>query len=197
MQTNSSQWLRRMREKHRRLFWKRELEDRFQVLQKGETVGRVQENGNGIDQVKEIGERAGRVQKNVKRKNQVKQTGKQVDIMQQTGEQASKVQKNGHRNNNVIPLEQRRIVSSSKPHPPTIAELEADVWELRKKFILQIANRRNGKVRLQEVAAECNVNIRIAAEWLIRLSMEGMLSLVAGQRYTMTYSVKEVGAGQK
>lgn len=99
--------------------------------------------------------------------------------------------------NNVIPLEQRRSSPNSKLHPPTIAELEADVWELRKQFILQIANRRNGKIRLQEVAAECNVNIRIAADWLIRLSMEGILSLIAGQRYTMTYLVKEVGGGQK
>ncbi|CAN7280772.1 hypothetical protein [Paenibacillus sp. LjRoot56] len=187
METNSSQWLRRMREKHRRLFWKRGLEDRFQVLQEGERVGREQVSGKRID----------RLQNNVKRKNQVIQSGKQVDRVRQTGEQESKVQKNGHRNNNVIPLEHRRIVSSSKPHPPTIAELEADVWELRKQFILQIAKRRNGKVRLQEVAAECNVNIRIAAEWLIRLSMEGMLSLVAGQRYTMTYLVKEVGGAQK
>jgi hypothetical protein len=179
MQTNSSQWLRRMREKHRRLFWKRGLEDRFQVLQEGERVGRVQENG----------ERTGRMQEN----------GKRIDLVQQqqTGNRIEQVHKNEHRNNNVIPLEERRIVSSSKAHPPTIAELEADVWELRKQFILQIASRRNGKVRLQEVAAECNVNIRIAAEWLIRLSMEGMLSLVAGQRYTVTYSVKEVGAGQK
>jgi hypothetical protein len=187
MQTNSSQWLRRMREKHRRLFWKRGLEDRFQVLQEGERMVRVHEDGKRVDQVQESGERSGRVQEN----------GEQVDRVQQTGEQASKVQKNGHRNNNVIPLEQRRIVSSSKAHPPTIAELEADVWELRKQFILQIASRRNGKVRLQEVAAECNVNIRIAAEWLIRLSMEGMLSLVAGQRYTVTYSVKEVGVAKK
>ncbi|NOU66267.1 hypothetical protein GC096_19695 [Paenibacillus sp. LMG 31461] len=186
MQTNSSQWLRRMREKHRRLFWKKGLEDRFQVLQEGERVGREQESEKRIDQV----------QNNVKRKNQVQQTGKRVDQVLKTGNQKDIVQKTGNRNN-VIPLEERRLVSSSKPHPHTIAELEADVWELRKQFILQIASRRNGKIRLQEVAAECNVNIRIAAEWLIRLSMEGMLSLVAGQRYTMTYSVKEVGAGQK
>jgi hypothetical protein len=174
MQTNGSQWLRRMREKHRRLFWKRGLEDRLQVLQE-------------IDQM----------QKNMKEKDQMIQTGGQVDQVQQTGERISKVHKNEHRNNNVIPLEQRRIVPRSKPHPPTLAELEADVWELRKHFILQIANRRNGKIRLQEVAAECNVNVRIAAEWLIRLSMEGMLSLVAGQRYTVTYSVKEVGVAKK
>lgn len=187
MQTNSSQWLRRMREKHRRLFWKEGLEDRFQVLQEVEREGRGQGNEKRVDQVLKKGERTGRVLENGEGKEQVQQTGEQIEQVQQIG----------NRNNNVIPLEQRRIVSSSKLYPPTIAELEADVWELRKQFILQIANRRNGKVRLQEVAAECNVNIRIAAEWLIRLSMEGMLSLVAGQRYTMTYSVKEVGGAQK
>ncbi|CAN7722048.1 hypothetical protein LJR153_006036 [Paenibacillus sp. LjRoot153] len=186
MHTNSSQWLRRMREKHRRLFWKRGLEDRFQVVQEGESAGRLQGNGKRVDQVLKKGEQTGRVQENGKRVDQVQQTGKRVDQVQQTGNR-----------NNVIALEQRRIASSSKPHPPTLAELEADVWELRKQFILQIANRRNGKVRLLEVASECNVNIRIAAEWLIRLSMEGMLSLVAGQRYTMTYLVKEVGGTQK
>ncbi|NQX60270.1 hypothetical protein [Paenibacillus qinlingensis] len=189
MQTNSSQWLRRMREKHRRLFWKKGLENRFQVLQEGESVGREQGSRKsvvyeGVGQVLQI-----RKLQNREGVGQVLQTGKGVDQVQQTGKQVGQVEQS---RNNVIPLEQRRIVSR-KLQPPTIAELETDVWEVRKKFILQIANRRNGKVRLQEVAAECNVNIRIAAEWLIRLSMEGMLSLVAGQRYTMTYSVKEVG----
>ncbi len=196
MHTNSSQWLRRMREKHRRLFWKRGLEDRFQVVQEGESAGRLQGNGKRVDQVLKKGEQTGRVQENGKRVDQLQQNGKRIDQVQQTGKRVDQVQQTGNRNN-VIALEQRRIASSSKPHPPTLAELEADVWELRKQFILQIANRRNGKVRLLEVASECNVNIRIAAEWLIRLSMEGMLSLVAGQRYTMTYLVKEVGGTQK
>lgn len=163
MQTNSSQWLRRMREKHRRLFWKRGLEDRFQVLP---------ESGKKIHQVL--------------KEDQVQRTGERVEQGQRASTQS-----------NVISLEHRRSVASGSPPPPTLAELEADVWELRKQFILHIANRRNGKVRLQEVAAECNVNIRIAAEWLIRLSTEGMLSLVAGQRNRMTYLVKETGGAQK
>ncbi|MDR6552223.1 hypothetical protein [Paenibacillus qinlingensis] len=96
--------------------------------------------------------------------------------------------------NNVLLLEQTTTYHAK---PPSITELEADVWELRKQFILQIANRRNGKVRLVDVAAECNVNIRVAAEWLIRLSTEGTLSLIAGQQHTMTYLVKEVGGAQK
>ncbi|KRE86347.1 hypothetical protein ASG89_10020 [Paenibacillus sp. Soil766] len=196
MQTNSSQWLRRMREKHRRLFWKKRLEDQIQVLPEGESENRGQGNRMRVDQVLKKGKRIDRVLEKGEGKEQVQPIRSGVDHMQQTGDRVDHIQMTGSRNN-VIPLEQRRIVSNRNPHPPTIAELEADVWELRKKFILQIANRRNGKVRLQEVAAECNVNVRVAAEWLIRLSMEGMLSLVAGQRYTMTYLVKEVARAQK
>jgi ribosomal protein S25 len=171
MQQNSSQWLRRMREKHRRIA--------------------------GINKLFHPGE---------------------VNVQQETSP------KKGMRDTNVIVMEERRPYgdlrrfsedqrntsqdlrntsqdqgesSQDRGNTPSIAELEADVWELRKQFILKIANRRNGKIKLLEVATECNVNIRIAAEWLLRLSKEGILSLVAGQRNTMTYLVKEVGREQK
>jgi hypothetical protein len=86
--------------------------------------------------------------------------------------------------NNVYPLLPRKAAVKMPPLSP-IAILEADKWVLRKQLVIQIAKRHSGKVRLQDVAAECNVNIRIAAEWLKRLSLEGMLSLVAGQRNVM------------
>ncbi|NRF90575.1 hypothetical protein HQN89_05945 [Paenibacillus frigoriresistens] len=93
--------------------------------------------------------------------------------------------------NNVYPLLPRNTAAKIPPLSP-IALLEADKWVLRKQLIIQIAKRRSGKVRLQEVAAECNVNIRIAADWLKRLSLEGMISLVAGERNVRVYSLKDV-----
>lgn len=97
---------------------------------------------------------------------------------------------------NVYPLLPRKAAAKIPPLSP-IAILEADKWVLRKLLVIQIAKRHSGKVRLQDVAAECNVNIRIAAEWLKRLSLEGMLSLVAGQRNVMIYSLKDVGRVHK
>jgi hypothetical protein len=97
---------------------------------------------------------------------------------------------------NVYPLLLRKAAAEIPPLSP-IAILEADKWVLRKQLVIQIAKRHSGKVRLQDVAAECNVNIRIAAEWLKRLSLEGMLSLVAGQRNVMIYSLKDVGRVHK
>jgi hypothetical protein len=97
---------------------------------------------------------------------------------------------------NVYPLLPRKAAAKIPPLSP-IAILEADKWVLRKQLVIQIAKRHSGKVRLQDVAAECNVNIRIAAEWLKRLSLEGMLSLVAGQRNVMIYSLKDVGRVHK
>ncbi|NOU87903.1 hypothetical protein GC102_19325 [Paenibacillus sp. LMG 31460] len=97
---------------------------------------------------------------------------------------------------NVYPLLPRKAAAKIPPLSP-IAILEADKWVLRKLLVIQIAKRHSGKVRLQDVAAECNVNIRIAAEWLKRLSLEGMLSLVAGQRNVMIYSLNDVGRVNK
>ncbi|WP_127528343.1 hypothetical protein [Paenibacillus alginolyticus] len=98
--------------------------------------------------------------------------------------------------NNVYPLLPRKAAAKIPALSP-IAILEADKWVLRKQLIIQIAKRRSGKVRLQEVAAECNVNIRIAADWLKRLSLEGMISLVAGERNVRVYSLKDVGRVHK
>jgi hypothetical protein len=157
MQQNSSQWLRRMREKHRRIM--------------------------GINKLLHPGE--GHAQKENSPKTRMRDTNViLMDERRPFGDQKRT-------------SEDRGKSSGDRGNTASIAELEADVWELRKQFILQIAKRHNGKVKLQEVAAACNVNIRIAAEWLIRLSTEGMLSLVAGQRNTMTYLVREVGGEQK
>lgn len=113
--------------------------------------------------------------------------------------------RSGQGNNVYQMLPKHSSVHSPKlQHAPTLppqlipfTNLENDLWELRKQLVIQIAKRRNGKVRLQEVAAECNVNIRIAAEWLKRLSLEGMLSLVAGQQNVIVYSMKDVRHSQK
>lgn len=150
MHQNSSPWLRKMREKHRRIM--------------------------GINKLLHPGE---------------------------VHEQKMNSPKMRRNDTNVILMEERRAYggqgrsAEDQGKTTSTAKLEVDVWELRKQFILQIANRRNGKINLLEVAAECNVNIRIAAGWLLQLSKEGILSLVAGQRNTMTYLVKEVGGEQK
>lgn len=120
--------------------------------------------------------------------------GKNNNVQEQLGfvkDKKSVVQKD-----NVYPLLPRKTAAKI-PHLSPIAILEADKWVLRKQLVIQIAKRHSGKVRLQDVAAECNVNIRIAAEWLKRLSLEGMLSLVAGQRNVMIYSLKDVGRVHK
>ncbi|MDQ0873173.1 putative transcriptional regulator [Paenibacillus sp. V4I3] len=98
--------------------------------------------------------------------------------------------------NNVYVMLPRKSTAQIPPLSP-LASLEINKWELRKQLIIQIATHRSGKIRLRDVAAECNVNIRIAAEWLKRLSLEGMISLVAGQRNVMVYSLKDVGRVHK
>lgn len=155
-----------------------------------EQVGLVQGRKNAVH------EQAGLVQgKNNNVQEQLGFVQGEMSVVQkQTGlvqDKKSIVQKN-----NVYPLLPRKAAAKIPPLSP-IALLEADKWVLRKQLIIQIAKRRSGKVRLQEVAAECNVNIRIAAEWLKRLSLEGMISLVAGQRNVMVYSLKDVGRVHK
>ncbi|NOV00254.1 hypothetical protein [Paenibacillus planticolens] len=91
---------------------------------------------------------------------------------------------------NVYLLQERK--SSYNVHRgPTFST--PDLWELRKQVILQVAKRCDGIIHIRDIAAECNVNIRIASEWLKRLAREDMLTAVAGQRNTAVYSVKEVG----
>ncbi|TXK71825.1 hypothetical protein [Paenibacillus sp. N3.4] len=75
----------------------------------------------------------------------------------------------------------------------SIENNDNDLWEQRKQLVIHLAKRRNGKVKLREVAAECNVNIRIASDWLKRLALEGLLSfIVGGQKSTIVYALKEV-----
>lgn len=150
MEQNNSPWLRRMREKHRRIM--------------------------GINKLFHPGE----VHVPKKQTSRSKTRDTNVILMEERRTYGDQKRSSGEQGNTASP-----------------AELEVNVWELRKQIILQIANRRNGKINLLEVAAECNVNIRIAAGWLLRLSKEGILSLVAGQRNTMTYLVKEVGGEKK
>lgn len=120
--------------------------------------------------------------------------GKNNNVQEQLGFVQGK--KSVVQKNNVYPLLPRKAVAKI-PHLSPIAILESDKWVLRKQLVIQIAKRHSGKVRLQDVAAECNVNIRIASDWLKRLSLEGMLSLVAGQRNVMVYSLKDVGRVHK
>ncbi|MDU0203719.1 PCI domain-containing protein [Paenibacillus sp. MAH-36] len=91
---------------------------------------------------------------------------------------------------NVYLLHERRSSYSVRNIPtPSIP----DLWELRKQVILQVAKRRNGQIRIQDIAAECNVPFRIAAGWLSRLAHEGILTAVVGQQHAIVYFVKEVG----
>ncbi|MBP1965218.1 hypothetical protein [Paenibacillus aceris] len=94
------------------------------------------------------------------------------------------------RGDNVYVLQERK--SSYNAHSGSTSSTTPDLWELRKQAILQIAKRRNGLIHIQDLAAECNVNIRLAAEWLKRLAGEDLVTAVAGQRNTVVYSVKEV-----
>ncbi|MFD0697787.1 hypothetical protein ACFQZT_27295 [Paenibacillus sp. GCM10027628] len=66
-----------------------------------------------------------------------------------------------------------------------------DPWKLRKQQIIEIAKRRNGKIRPKEVAAEFNVNIRSAAEWLKQFAKEGLLSFVSGPKTSRFYILNE------
>ncbi|MEC0227977.1 hypothetical protein [Paenibacillus alba] len=98
---------------------------------------------------------------------------------------------------NVIPLHMKKHSNVQKQPGSSSASFQSDLWELRKQLVLQLAQRRNGTIHLLDVAAECNVSIRIAADWLKHFAMEGILSLVAGQQKIMAYSVNEAGSGQK
>ncbi|MCY9663296.1 hypothetical protein P5G65_13560 [Paenibacillus chondroitinus] len=91
---------------------------------------------------------------------------------------------------NVYLLHERR--SSYSVHN-TPAPSTPDLWELRKQVIFHVAKRRNGQIRIQDIAAECNVPFRIAAGWLTRLAREGLLTAVVGQQQAIVYFVKEVG----
>lgn len=92
---------------------------------------------------------------------------------------------------NVYLLHERK--SSYSVHNPHNSSYTPFLWELRKLVILGVARRCNGQIRIQDIAAECNVPFRIAAEWLTRLAHEDMLIAVVGQQNSIVYSVKEVG----
>ncbi|MGG1555760.1 hypothetical protein [Paenibacillus ferrarius] len=70
--------------------------------------------------------------------------------------------------------------------------MEEDLWDLRRHMVLQLATRLGGRVRLRDVAAECNVHIRTAADWLGRLATEGRLALVTEGHRLKVYALKEV-----
>lgn len=90
---------------------------------------------------------------------------------------------------NVYLLHERKSSYSVPNYPASYAPF---LWELRKLVILGVARRRNGLIRIQDIAAECNVPYRVAAEWLNRLVHEDMLIAVAHQQNSVIYSVKEV-----
>lgn len=90
---------------------------------------------------------------------------------------------------NVYLLHERKSSYSVPNNPISYAPF---LWELRKLVILGVARRRNGLIRIHDVAAECNVPYRVAAEWLTRLVHEDMLIAVVGQHNSVVYSVKEV-----
>ncbi|MGG1514083.1 hypothetical protein ABE504_01620 [Paenibacillus oryzisoli] len=70
--------------------------------------------------------------------------------------------------------------------------IDEDLWELRRHIVLQLAKRLGGRIKLQDVAAECNVHIRTAADWLGRLATEGRLALVTEGHRLKVYALKEV-----
>lgn len=185
MQRKSRGWLRKMRElglgRHGFGGWMSGTE---MIIQRGLGLEEIQEKRSGLRILDQ--ERLGQVRLGQMRLDQVKTLGqvKTLDQVKTLGQR-----KRSGQGNNVYQMLRKH---SSVLPPSPFTNLDNDLWELRRQLIIQIAKRRNGKVRLQEVAAECNVNIRIAAEWLKCLSQEGMLSLVAGQQNVIVYSMKEV-----
>lgn len=93
---------------------------------------------------------------------------------------------------NVYWLQERRAVYNAHL---TSSSTGSHTWEFRRQAILHIANRCNGLLRVHHVAAECNVSVRTAAEWLQRLSNEKLITVIAWQRKTAIYAVKEVEPG--
>jgi hypothetical protein len=88
----------------------------------------------------------------------------------------------------------RQALDFSQSHhlPPSTLE-PLDLRKIRKKQIIEIAKRQNGKIWPREVAAEFNINIRLAADWLMQFAKEGLLSFASGNKLTKVYILNEGG----
>ncbi|MEW9699960.1 hypothetical protein [Paenibacillus sp. SI8] len=82
-----------------------------------------------------------------------------------------------------------QATDSASPHQTDVES--HDIWKIRKQHIIVLAHRHKGKVRPREVAAEFNVNIRSAAEWLMRFAKEGLFSCASEPRSANLYWLNE------
>ena len=73
----------------------------------------------------------------------------------------------------------------------TLSAAAANVWQHRKKLIIQMANRRNGKIKPGEVAAEFGVCSSTAAEWMKRFTKEGSFIIPPYRQRATIYHLRE------
>ncbi|MCD1259498.1 hypothetical protein B5M42_011720 [Paenibacillus athensensis] len=69
---------------------------------------------------------------------------------------------------------------------------ELELWHKRKAVVLELAASRRGRVRPREVAAIFNISSRVAAEWLVRFTLEGHLSAIAGPSQITVFVLPEL-----
>ncbi|WNR43865.1 hypothetical protein [Paenibacillus roseipurpureus] len=199
----SRAWLRKMREKHRRMNMNSYYSEKYlQMIGKKSQKQSKEQNHSGVNHLTMVREGASayQLQHEVKKSEVIQRDRKHESKKREVkSREFAKVAKKSEVNSrepikskgNVLPFASSKQRMTAAPSP---AERESAFWELRKQSILRLAHRRNGKVRLLDVAAECNVHIQIAAEWLIRLTTEGILSLVAShRRHARIYVVNNAG----
>lgn len=63
----------------------------------------------------------------------------------------------------------------------------AKLWEMRKQLLIQMAMRRDGKLKPGEVAREFQISNRTAIDWLQRYEQEGVLRSQASKHRIMAY----------
>ncbi|NIK77994.1 very-short-patch-repair endonuclease [Paenibacillus castaneae] len=61
------------------------------------------------------------------------------------------------------------------------------LWEIRKQLLIQLAMRRDGKLKPSEVAREFQISNRTAIDWLQRFEQEGILRGQASKHRTTSY----------
>ncbi|CAG7647697.1 DUF559 domain-containing protein [Paenibacillus allorhizosphaerae] len=69
----------------------------------------------------------------------------------------------------------------------------ADIWLQRKKLVIQMANRRNGKIKPGEVAVEFGICNSTAAEWMKRFVKEGSFFIPPYHKRATVYHLREAG----
>lgn len=64
---------------------------------------------------------------------------------------------------------------------------QAKLWDIRKQLLIQMAMRRDGKLKPSEVAKEFQISNRTAIDWLQRYEQEGVLKSQPAKQRTTAY----------